>query len=53
MKDGACVFGDEIAALSQTMMRRQGAYIAAWWVSLAASLIFLLEFVRQAVHIVF
>lgn len=44
-------FGDEIAALSKALASRQGAYMAAWKVSLVASAIFLAEFCRQALHI--
>lgn len=45
-------FGDEITALSNAMTFRQKAYMAAWKVSVIASAIFLLEFGRQALHII-
>lgn len=50
---GKLDYTEEFRMLQQTGMRRQFSYRTAWWVSLFATLIFVGEFGRQFLYVVF
>jgi hypothetical protein len=45
-------FADEIDSLDKASRFRQNAYQLAWWISSVASIGFLGEFLKQAVHVI-
>ena len=49
--DGTVDCSSELVSLEKTRERRQVIYRAAWWVSLAASFLFLIEFAMQTYHV--
>jgi hypothetical protein len=51
--NGQYDFKDELLELDRARRKRQFMYRSAWWVSLAAATLFLVEFGLQAYHVMF
>jgi hypothetical protein len=52
-ESGTCDFSEEINSLDRVVNHRQYYYRIAWWISLAASIIYIFEFSKQTIHVIF